>query len=149
MKNKAALSSLLFALAAGALFAADRGSPAEALLQRAIAHYKSVGRQQALSDFTAKKPPFGNGDLYVVCFRHDHTVVANGGFPQNVGTPGDLLKDVHGKGVAEAGWNAASTNGGVVRYRWINPVTHKLETKVAIFAKVGEDVCGVGVYNPE
>ena len=39
---------------------AQRGTPAEAraMLAQAVAHYRKVGRDQALADFTAKKAPF-------------------------------------------------------------------------------------------
>jgi cytochrome c len=148
----AALIAFVALLASGgALFAADRGTPAEAkaMLQQAIAHYKGVGRKQALADFTAKKPPFSDGDLYVVCISSEHFVVANGGFPDHVGTPADLMKDLDGKGVAEAAWGATSGTGqGTVRYRWLNPATHIMEIKMTFFARVGTDVCGVGVYSP-
>jgi cytochrome c len=133
------------------LFAADRGTPAEAkvMLQQAIAHYKSVGRKQALTDFTGKKPPFGDRDLYVLCFSSEHIVVANGGFASHVGTRGDTMLDMDGKGVAEAAWKVTSSTGeGVVRYRWLNPATHTMEVKMTFFARVGVDVCGVGVYSP-
>jgi cytochrome c len=75
------LAAVLFT--AALLCAADRGSPAEAkaMLDKAIAHYKSVGRKQALADFNSKKPPFFDRDLYVVCFDSTQTIVANGGFP--------------------------------------------------------------------
>ena len=134
------------------LFAADRGTPAEAkaMLQKAVAHYKDVGRKQALADFTVKKAPFGDRDLYVVCLGSDHTIIANGGFPQYVGMSSDLLKDAEGKSVGQQGWDIASAKGeGAVRYRWVNPMTHKMEPKVTYFAKAGDDVCGVGAYNPE
>ncbi len=51
------------------LAASERGTPAEAkaMLQKAVAHYKSVGRQRALADFTGKKAPFADRDLYVAC----------------------------------------------------------------------------------
>ena len=149
MKKTALLLGFsLFVIAA--LSAADRATPAEAkaLLQKAIAHYKSVGRQQALADFTARKAPFGDRGLYVVCFDPKHTMVANGGHPKDIGTSGDTLRDVNGKSVAQAGWDAADSEG-VVRYRWFNPVTRNLEMKTAFFAKAGEDVCSVGVYAPQ
>jgi len=67
------LSLLLFIrIASGAilLLAADRGTPSEAkaMLEKAVAHYKDVGRKQAVADFNAKKSPFSDRDLYVVCF---------------------------------------------------------------------------------
>lgn len=41
--------------------AVDRGTPsdAKAMLAKAAAHYKAVGRKQALADFNGKKAPFG------------------------------------------------------------------------------------------
>ncbi len=153
MRKRIFLSIFVVAMMAGAVvFAAERGTPAEAkaMLQKAIAHYKSVGRKQALADFNAKKPPFGDRDLYVFCIGSDHTTIANGGFPQYVGYSTDALKDADGKSVGKAGWDVATSKGeGEVRYQWINPVTHKMEPKISFFAKAGEDVCGVGAYNPE
>jgi cytochrome c len=134
------------------LCAADRGTPAEAktMLQKAVAHYNSVGRKQALADFNAKKAPFADRDLYVVCLGPDHTITANGGFPQYVGASADLLKDADGKSVGKAGWDVATSKGeGSVSYRWVNPVTHKMEPKITFFQKAGEDVCGVGAYDPQ
>jgi len=134
------------------LAAADRGTPAEAkaLLEKAVAHYKLVGRKQALADFNSKKAPFGDRDLYVVCLGADHTIVANGGFPQYVGASADLIKDADGKSVGKQGWDVATSKGeGSVSYQWLNPVTHKMEPKITFFEKAGEDVCGVGAYNPQ
>lgn len=152
MRKLTVLSLLVFtALGTAASFAADRGTPAEAkaMLQKAVAHYQSVGRKQALADFNAKKAPFGDRDLYVVCIGPDHTIIANGGFPQYVGMSADALKDANGKSIGRAGWDAASSKGEAeVRYQWMNPVTHKMEPKITFFAKAGEDVCGVGAYNP-
>jgi Single Cache domain 2 len=157
-RNLKAVALLSTLMALGALlpsdvrlFAADRGTPADAkvMLQQAIAYYKSVGRKQALTDFTAKKPPFGDRDLYVVCFSTEHIVIANGGFPNHVGSRGDVMKDVDGKGVAEVAWEVTSATGeGMVRYRWLNPATRTMEIKTTFLARVGADVCGVGVYSP-
>jgi hypothetical protein len=152
-KINAASWFALFAIAASVLaFAGEAGTPAEAkaMLERAVAHYKDVGRKQALADFNARKPPFGDRDLYVVCLGPDHTIVANGGFPQYVGASADLLEDADGKSVGKAGWDVATAKGeGSVKYQWVNPVTHKMEAKITFFQKAGEDVCGVGAYNPE
>jgi hypothetical protein len=130
----------------------ERGTPAEAkaMLEKAVEHYNSAGRKQALADFTSKKPPFTDRDLYVVCIGPDHTEVANGGFPQYVGTSADLLKDADGNSLGKAILDAAASNGeGSVEYRWINPVSAKTEPKILFVRKVGDDVCGVGAYNPK
>lgn len=130
----------------------ERGTPAEAktMLEKAIEHYKSVGRKQALADFTAKKAPFSDRDLYVFCISSDGRTTANGGFPQYVGTSVDALKDADGKPLGRRILEAGSSNGeGSVVYRWINPVTHQMEHKTAFAKKAGEDICGVGAYNPD
>jgi cytochrome c len=154
MMRRIAISSLfLLAMLAGvALLAADRGTPGEAkaMLQKAVEYYKKVGRKQALADFNKKKAPFGDRDLYVACFGPDHRITANGGFPKLVGQSADLIRDADGKSVGEEGWDLASKNGeATLRYSWMNPVTRKMEPKVTFFAKVGEDVCGVGAYSPD
>jgi cytochrome c len=136
------------ALAAGAQ-AADRGTPAEAkaMLAKAAAHYKAVGRTQALADFNGKKAPFGDRDLYVFCIGTDRKIVANGGYPSFVGMAADVLKDAEGKPLGKALWEAAlHEGGGSVEYPLINPVSHKPESKVSYVEKMGDDVCGVGAF---
>ena len=136
--------------AAPCLSAAERGTPAEAkaMLAKAVAHYKEVGRTQALADFNAKKAPFGDRDLYVFCLGPDNVQVANGGYPSVVGKSADLQKDVNGKPLGKAIRDAASKPAGSVRYKWYNPVSTLYEPKIAFAQKVGDDVCGVGAYNP-
>ena len=145
---------LIAGLALGVAFAVaahagDRGTPAEAkaMLAKAAAHYKAVGRKQALADFNGKKAPFGDRDLYVFCIGPDRTIVANGGYPSFVGLSADVLKDADGKLLGKALWEAGSRDGGgSVEYPHINPVSHKPERKVSFVEKMGEDLCGVGAY---
>jgi cytochrome c len=132
--------------------AGDRGTPSEAkaMLTKAVAHYKAVGRKQALADFTGKKPPFVDRDLYVFCMGPDRVIAANGGYPSFVGMSADVLKDADGRLLGKALWEAGSRpGGGAVEYPHINPVSHKPEPKVSFVEKIGEDVCGVGAYNPK
>ena len=127
----------------------QRGTPAEAqaMLTKAIAHYEKVGRTQAFADFTAKKAPFADRDLYVFCFGADRKVTAHGGDPKQVGVVIDTLKDVDGKAVGTALWDASrKPEGGKVDYKWPNPVTKAVESKVSYVRKVGNDACGVGAY---
>jgi cytochrome c len=138
-------------LASSASAAGERGTPdeAKAMLKKAVAHYKAVGRKQAMADFNAKKPPFGDRDLYVFCIGPDRIEVANGGFPSYVGVSADQIKDARGHALGKAILDTASATGeGSVEYPWLNPVSHKTETKVSFVEKVGEDVCGVGAYKP-
>jgi signal transduction histidine kinase len=153
--HRKTLSSVTLVLALssswGTRLAAESGAtPAEAkaLLEKASAYYKSVGRKQAFADFTAKRRMFSDRDLYVFCIDTNRMMVANGGFPGIVGTSADTIIDVNGKGLGKAAWEAVSDKGeGVVRYRWVDPITHNLESKTTFLAKTGDDVCGVGAYD--
>ena len=134
------------------LQAGDRGTPSEAkaMLAKALAHYKAVGRKQALADFSAKKSPFVDRDLYVFCIGPDLIIVANGAHPSFVGTSAEILQDADGKPLGKALLAAgAREGGGSVEYAHINPVSHLPESKVAFVQKAGDDVCGVGAYNPK
>jgi len=142
------LAGLALALAMGAQ-AGERGTPAEAkaMLEKAVAHYKAVGRTQALADFNTRKAPFSDRDLYVFCIGPDGSMVANGGYPSFVGQPVDVFTDANGKPLGKSLIAAAAPGGaGFVAYPNINPVSHKPESKLSFVQKVGEDVCGVGAY---
>jgi hypothetical protein len=59
------------------------------------------------------------------------------------------MKDAAGKPLGGAIVEAGSAKGGgTIRYAMINPVNGKTEPKIMFAQKVGDDVCGVGVYNP-
>ncbi len=131
--------------------AASRGTieEARAMLDRAVAHYMDVGREQALSDFTAKKEPFIDRDLYVFCYGPDRTISGHGADPGLLGVPVDELRDVDdfsfGTRIMEVG--EESPDGGYVEYKWLNPVTGEMEPKISIVRLIGTDICGVGAYS--
>jgi hypothetical protein len=132
------------------LGAAERGTPAEAkaLLQKAVAHYRTVGRKQALADFTDKKPPFIDRDLYVACVGPRGIVTANAGFPMYVGASAHAFKDANGRPVGTTIWNIGMSKGeGEIQHPMLNPLFSKIEQKTSYFSRVGEGVCAVGAYN--
>jgi cytochrome c len=143
--------ALLVCVVAARAAAAERATPAEAqaMLNKAVAHYKQAGRTQALSDFNKKTPPFADRDLYVVCLAADHKIVANGAFPHLVGGSADQLKDADGKPLGAALWGAAAKGEGSVRYRWMNPRNGKTEPKISFVQKAGDDICIVGAYTQQ
>ncbi len=119
------------------------GTQDEALtmLQAAIEHYQTVGRDQALADFTNRVDPFFYKDLYVACIDSDLKQSANGGFPDLVGSTVQPL--------SQANWDAATTTDvGTTDYTWIDPATNAMLPKTFYYERVGQDVCGVGAYHP-
>jgi hypothetical protein len=147
--NMRPIALLVATLFAASAIAAERGTPdeAKAMLQKAAAHYKAMGRKQALADFTARKGPFADRDLYVVCIGSDRLVSAHGLAAGYVGTTVDAMKDSDGKPLGASIWDAGSGKGqGAVHYRMLNPVSGKTEPKVGFVQKLGEDTCLVGAY---
>jgi cytochrome c len=148
-----ALAVILCTLLGRTVHAADRGTAdeAKALLQKAVEHYKQVGRAKALEDFTGKKAPWVDRDLYVACENSKHTLIANGAFPSYVGTSLDAARDIHDKPLGQSMWEAGD-KGGVqsVEWKWFNPVTGNQERKVSFLQRLDSDTqCSVGYYKAE
>lgn len=117
----------------------------KAALAQVVAHIKSVGRQQAFLDFTARRPPFYDGERqrYVVCVDQKRVVVAHGGFATYVGASG-FFQDASGKVMAPLIWTAVTSGDGTLRYDVRSDETNnKLEKKSARFQRIKDDVCGI------
>lgn len=137
------------ALFAAPAFAEEVGTPdeAKALTARAVEHFGKVGAAAAYKDFTDTKGAFVDRDLYVFCLNKDGVIVAHGGNPALVGKNLRAVKDSDGKEFIVEMLNVASGPGtGWVDYKWANPTTKKIEPKSSYISKVGDDLCGVGVY---
>lgn len=150
------LFGILMTAVVSPAFAAEkrdaRGTPAQAkaMLTKAVTYYKTNGRAKALAEFNRNRLPFSDRDLYVFCIGPDRKLVADGGYREYLNQSADLLKDADGKPIGGAVWDIAMKKGeGELHYNWLNPVTKLIEPKVSYFAKVGQDVCGVGVYDPK
>jgi cytochrome c len=145
--------STVFVLISVFAWSAERGTAdeARALQTKAIAHYKQVGRKQAMDDFNSKKAPWIDRDLYVVCLDSNHVLLANGGYPQYVGSAmEDATQAKNGKPLGKALWDAAQAGGTeIVEWVWLNPVSKHMEMKAGVPQKADDDVaCTVGYYKP-
>ena len=136
--------------AAGMANAADRGTAAEAkaVLDKAVAALKA-DPAKALAQFTAdakaKDGDFFDKDLYVFCGGPD------GSFTAHPSLLGKNLKSFMDKGeppypVGENIYKVAEAGSGEVTYHWPQPGTTEAQKKVAIVAKIGDQVCAVGYY---
>jgi cytochrome c len=97
-KLLAALMTLAF-LAIPAMAAdVERGTPAEAeaLVKKAIAHYKKAGRAKTMADLTAKDGGFIHRDLYVTVYDFNGVALAHIN-PRFVGKNMMDLRDEKGK----------------------------------------------------
>jgi cytochrome c len=121
---------------------------AKALAERAVAHIRAVGRDQAFADFSRPDGGFVDGDLYVFCQDASGVVVAHGGNPQLVGRNMAGVRGPDGRlANVEINQLGLTQGSGWLEFRWPNPATKRIELKAAYVLKVDEHtVCGSGYY---
>ena len=144
MKKLVACAALCL-LAANWAAAEQKATAEEAkiLLEKAVVLVKAEGDTKALAMFNDPKGGFQYRDLYVFCFGPDNKVTAN--VDQSmIGKDEKDLKDADGKPIGAEMMKVAASGEGKVEYRWKNPVSQKVETKVSYLRKAGSQVCGVG-----
>lgn len=143
-------------LAPSAAFAADTAAlsmhldekRAHALLERAVKHVQEKGAA-GLADFS-RQGSFVDREIYVFAVSQDGTMLASGG--SSAGLIGhkvtDQLDAVGKPFFRELLEGAAARGEGQVEYRWLNPITNKVEPKKTFYRKVEDTVVAVGFYSP-
>jgi len=119
---------------------------AQALLERAVGHYKEV-EQSALAAF-GPKGKFVDGELYVYVISTKGVMLASGGpSAALVGRDVTDLQDAAGKPFFQEMLDKAKSSGsGSVEYYWLNPIDNKMQRKLAYFEKVDDRIMAVGYY---
>lgn len=143
-----ALATALLVLAAPAARAADAGKEeAVALVKKAVAAYKGSGKDKLLTDINTENGPYHKGELYVFAFDLKGVVIAHPVNAKLVGKNTYDVPDVDGKFYRkEIIDNARAGKSGWVDYKYKNPVSGKVEHKVAYYEPVGEIVAVAGIY---
>jgi signal transduction histidine kinase len=133
--------------AAGLAAAAERGTveEAKALLARAVKMVETDGSAKAVAAFNDPQGGFRDRDLYVFCFGADGKVTAAAN-PTLIGNDISSVKDADGNSVGAKMLNMVAGGGGSIEYRFLNPLTKKVELKQSFLQKAGDQVCGVGAY---
>lgn len=120
---------------------------AQALVERAVQHIRSVGRTQALADFHRADGGFLDRDLYVFAFDRAGHCVVFGSRPQLVGQTASDVPGLDGPTFLANSWRAADAGGGWVQYDVINPLTQEVAPKESYVVPLDEDqFIGCGVY---
>lgn len=134
---------------AGAAAAADGANKDEAvaMVKKAVGFIKAQGAEKAYAEFTGKSADFIDRDLYVVVYQLDGKVLAHGSNAKFVGK--DLIdaQDVDGKlYVKERVEMAAKQPSFWQDYKFVNPVTKKVEPKQMYCEKVDNTAVCAGIY---
>jgi cytochrome c len=140
------------ALAAGIGFPAWGGERATkdeaiAMVNKAVAFYKKEGAEKAFAAFDKKPGDFTDRDLYVLVYSTAGKVLAHGSNIKLVGKDMSEATDVDGKAyVKERMALAAKQKTFWQDYKFVNPVTKKIEPKEAYCDVEGEAIICSGVY---
>ena len=148
-----AVAAFTFAFASGAALAQDKskGSKQEAvaMVDKAVAHIKKVGRDKAFADFNNKSGPFTDRDLYVVVYDLKGKVLAHGANEKMIGKDVIELRDVDGKYFVKERVEMMSKSPnakGWQDYKFMNPVTRAIEPKQMYLQRHEDVIVGCGVY---
>jgi len=119
-----------------------------ALVERAAAHIREVGRERAFADFSRSDGGFVDGELYIFCQDASGVVVAHGGNPKIVGQNMADVRGPDGKlANVEINQLGLTQGSGWLEFRWPNPATKRIELKAAYVVKIDDHtVCGSGYY---
>ncbi len=122
---------------------------AEALVHTAVEYLKKEGPEKAYATFSDPKGVFTFRDLYVVAYDLSGKCLAHGQKKDRIGKNLIADKDPDGKEFVKERVEVAKRDGkGWQEYKFMNPATQKVETKVAYFEKVGDVIIACGAYKP-
>ncbi len=122
---------------------------AVAMVKKAIEHIKSNGRDKAYAEFTDTKGKFIDRDLYVVVYDMSGKCLAHGQKKSMVGQELIEFKDVDGKEYMKERVDLMKKQQSAWQeYKFMNPVSKKIEPKLMYLEKLEDIIVGCGVYKP-
>ncbi len=127
----------------------DKKIMAVNMVERAIQHYKMVGKEEAFQAFQDKQGAFVQGELYVVVLTEDGLIRShphNSGIMNNPSVKKVKLPD--GRVVTDSLVKSSLENpeGGWFSYRWSNPETKNMGNKTAFSQAYDKYTFSVGYY---
>jgi len=142
----AALTFFLFATLAYAGEFATKDE-AMAMVKKATALIKAEGADKAYAKFDDKAGGFTDRDLYVVVYGLDGKVLAHGANAKLIGKNMIDVQDVDGKYfVKERTEMARKQESFWQDYKFVNPVTKKVEPKEMYCERLEQTAVCAGVY---
>ncbi len=131
-------------------YAAEAGTKDEAvaMVKKAIEYMKTNGNDKAFAVFSDPKDKlFHDRDLYVVVFDMNGKCLAQGQKKSMVGKDMIDFKDVDGKEYMKERIALMKANKTAWQdYKFMNPVSKKIEPKEMYIERVGDLIVGCGVY---
>lgn len=129
--------------------AADKGTAAEAqaMVSKAIEYLKKNGREKGYAEISNQKGQFVDRDLYVVVYDLNGKVLAHGSNAKMIGKDLIDMRDTDGKYFVKERVEIAKGKGsGWQDYKFMNPVSRKIEPKSMYLQKFEDVIVGCGIY---
>lgn len=149
MKKFVGIFIVLSLLMVSVVFAADKGTPAEAeaLVKKAISFIKANGKDKAFAEFNNPKGQFTDRDLYIFVYDMNGKVLSHGQNLKMIGKDLYEVTDPDGKAYVKERIEIAKTKGkGWQNYKFSNPTTKKIDDKTAYIEKYEDVIVGSGAY---
>ncbi|MHC1790270.1 cache domain-containing protein [Solidesulfovibrio sp.] len=131
--------------------AQDRGTEEEAvaMVQKAVAAIETDGRQKAFAAINTPGGPFHDRDLYVVVYDLQGKCLAHGVNAYQIGKSMLEFRDPDGKFFVKERLALAQTRNSFWQdYKFLNPMTKRIEPKSMYMERVDDILVGCGVYKP-
>ena len=120
---------------------------AVAMVKKAAAYIKAEGPDKAYSEISNPSGQFVDRDLYIVVYGLDGVVLAHGADAKRIGTNQLGDKDPDGKAFVKERVELAATHPSFWQsYKFMNPVTHKVEPKDMYCERLDQTVVCGGIY---
>jgi cytochrome c len=147
--NKIAAVLAVAVVSTSAVYAAENANKdeAQAMVKKAVTFIKTEGAAKAYPVISTKGGQFSDRDLYVVVYGLDGKVLAHGANEKLVGK--DLIdaQDVDGKYFVKERTELGRKQASFWQdYKFVNPVTKKVEPKEMYCERESETVVCGGVY---
>lgn len=143
-----ALGALLVAGPALSAEGAATAKEAEAMVKKGVAFIKANGKEKGYAAINDKSnAQFHDRDLYLAVHQLDGKAVAHGTNEKMVGKMVIDLKDTDGKEYIKERVEWAKTKASFwTDYKFLNPVSKKVEPKTAYCERVDDTVVCGGIY---
>ena len=120
---------------------------AQAMVAKAVAFVQAQGPEKAYAEFSNKSGAFVDRDLYVVVYGMDGKVLAHGANAKLVGKDMMDATDVDGKPYVKERLALAAKKADFWQdYKFVNPVTKKIEPKQMFCHPLPDTAVCAGVY---
>lgn len=131
---------------AGFSMAAATKGEAEGMVKKGIAFVKENGNAKALAEFSNQKGQFVKGELYIFVVDPKGVTLAHGANAKLINKNMFDLKDATGKLFMQEIIKVGKQGSGWVEYQWTNPVSRKIEPKIAYVQSAGDLILVCGIY---